>query len=614
MKTPTTRADKKLPRLDPWVLCRHLVETLLLPYPDIRARVMGYVRARNLPALASLGQIDDVEYHVAELAPILAQRQIASIFKKNEAFADENRCSQAAQENFERGERVCRITNKRLDYFHAAPDRNDPQLAKYVRRMESEIKDLLGDSKVYLQNPLKGLRLTNGASESRPRRRSFPFLKISGKLRAPKAAVVYIGKALLEMGVDLASCVYTCVERNVLALVPKNWKTHRIIAKEPDHALPFQLQLDGYLKKVLRKWGIDLSRQERNQELARLGSIDGSFATIDLTMASDTLSLNCVAWLLPYDWYVIFTAYRSSSYSAPWGDGSYAKFSSMGNGYTFSLETLIFTAACRAVGSRQHAVYGDDIVVKTEYVPELVRLLRFLGFRTNADKTFCNPDSRFRESCGCDYFEGVLVTPFYLRDCPKYSDHGGMSHAINGLVACSWPGPLWDYLALLVRETKLRLVPLNEDSRSGVFITPRTAWNTKVVKVDRRRWRKKRNPSFVGPRAMREINPDYGFPIFEGYGPTQDVRKTTGWRSLFLWHLQGVRRVEDVPTVRSNRTAVYLMQLRDGRTNDFGVDAARATEVIVNTRWVHKTRRFWPTEYTAGPMLPLWEQKLGIDR
>jgi hypothetical protein len=469
--------------------------------------------------------------------------------------------------------------------------------------MQQDVAYLLGDTKDWTDTLSSRIRLTSGATEDRSRRRSLPFLKISGRIRGPRTIIPYLGDYLLQMGVSLASLRFNEVSRNVITLVPKSWKTFRTIAKEPTHSLPFQLSLDSFLKQRLRRWGIDLSSQEKNQAMAKEGSENGSLATIDLEMASDTLSLNAVALLLPSDWFRIFSDFRSSFFSAPWGEGEYAKFSSMGNGYTFTLETLIFTAACRAVGSRRYAVYGDDIVIESERASSLVKLLKLLGFRTNDAKSFINPLSRFRESCGCDYYKGVLVTPFYLRELPRLEDRASMSHVLNGLVSC-WPVPcpLWDFVADHVRKLDLRLVPWNEDSRSGIFTTPGFCWRNKKLKV----YRSHRSDGVVSPLT--------GFPVYNGYGTTQDVRKTHGWRSYLLWHIN--KRYGDVgvlPSVTGHSSENLL------RTTSAFNAANRATatvtsEVSNGTRYIHKLCRYDPRPYATPSYLFLWDEVVGVVR
>lgn len=583
-------------RLDVFRIARLLAEDTLQDFPIDLKRVLGAVRARDLKTLASLVEIRDREYQDPEIQRIVALRQIQTLFSKNEVFSDDRTCSKAAQDSFLRAERLCRITNKRLDWFYARQDRLDPVLANQLRRMESAIASLLGDLDSQLPHVLGKVRLTSGATEDRTRKRSYPFLKLTGKLRAPVASIPYIGNRLLEMGVDLSSCKFTAVENNTVVFVPKSWKTHRTIAKEPTHSLPFQLALDSFLKGKLRRWGVDLSSQEKNQKLARVGSLDGSLATLDMSMASDTLSFNAVAWMLPYDWFKLFCSFRSSSYSAPFGSGAYAKYSSMGNGYTFTLETLIFAAACRAVGSQQYAVYGDDIVIETDLVTEVQKLLNFLGFRFNRDKTFLDRSSRFRESCGHDYYKGVLVTPFYLRETPKVSDKSGMCHAINGLIRETLPGRLWDYLLELALKHKLRFVPFNEDTRSGVFISPSLAWRSGRLRIDNRR---------TSGRGVE--NPSYGQPVYDGYSMRQDVRKTTGWRSLLLWHVNanwgGGRAPYDYP----KRTSQLLLTLNAGMVGDLAGENI-TSRVAIRTRYVHATRRFAPVHYGSLGLLFLWDE------
>jgi len=102
------------------------------------------------------------------------------------------------------------------------------------------------------------------------------------------------------------------------------------------------------------------------------------------------------------------------------------KFSSMGNGFTFELETLIFSAAVSAVYEMKGlvctfgvdaSVYGDDIIVRTEAAADVIAALKYIGFTTNSDKTFLN--GYFRESCGGDYFNGVPVRGYYMKESPN---------------------------------------------------------------------------------------------------------------------------------------------------------------------------------------------------
>jgi hypothetical protein len=92
----------------------------------------------------------------------------------------------------------------------------------------------------------------------------------------------------------------------------------------------------------------------------------------------------------------------------------------MGNGYTFELETLIFVllsiCACDEVGvsSKDVSVYGDDIIIPVEAYDVLKEVLETCGFTINEDKSY--HEGPFRESCGEDYFRGINVRPFLVRE------------------------------------------------------------------------------------------------------------------------------------------------------------------------------------------------------
>ncbi len=210
------------------------------------------------------------------------------------------------------------------------------------------------------------------------------------------------------------------VRGNKITTVPKNCKTDRTIAIEPDLNMFVQKGLGGVIRRRLRKVGINLDDQSRNQRLALAGSEDGSLATIDLKSASDTVASRLVELLLPPEWYRALNTTRSHCGVLPSGTLiKYEKFSSMGNGFTFELESLIFWGLSKGVAEylrlkdRRLGVYGDDIVFPTQGAQLLLDVLKTAGFTPNSKKSFL--DGPFRESCGKHYFRGIDVTPFYFR-------------------------------------------------------------------------------------------------------------------------------------------------------------------------------------------------------
>jgi len=214
---------------------------------------------------------------------------------------------------------------------------------------------------------------------------------------------------------------FSVVPGNKVVTVLKNAKTDRVIAIEPQMNMFFQKGIGGLIRSRLKRVGVDLDDQLPNQELARLGSIDGSLATIDLASASDSVSLALCELLLPSSWLDACKAVRSPRGVLP--DGSYTyyrKVSSMGNGFTFELESLFFWALSEAtieylsLSDRRLGVYGDDLVVPASAVSLLCDILSFCGFTTNVKKT--HTTGLFRESCGKHWFSGTEVTPFYIKD------------------------------------------------------------------------------------------------------------------------------------------------------------------------------------------------------
>ncbi len=208
------------------------------------------------------------------------------------------------------------------------------------------------------------------------------------------------------------------VRYNKISFVPKTAKTHRAIAVEPLGNTFVQHGIDGEIRSRLLRVGLDLRDQGKNQELAYLGSIEQNdpYCTIDLSSASDTLATEVVRNLLPPDWFDLLNQTRSPSYQIDGTIKRYHKFVSMGNGFCFPLQTLIFASACHAAAvtsklKPDFRVYGDDIIVRRSVFPVVIKLLKRLGFTPNPKKTFST--GPFRESCGADWHSGEDVRPIF---------------------------------------------------------------------------------------------------------------------------------------------------------------------------------------------------------
>jgi hypothetical protein len=209
------------------------------------------------------------------------------------------------------------------------------------------------------------------------------------------------------------------VRGNVMFTVPKSSEIDRCAAKEPGLNMFCQKGVGEFIRSRLKSVSrLDLRDQTRNQRLARAGSIDGSLATIDLSSASDTISLALVNRLLPLDWFCLLNDLRSKECFV---EGEWVElnmFSSMGNAFTFELETLIFwalTSACAYYAGVRGtiSVYGDDIICPSAVAGLVARVFAFMGFKVNPKKSYWH--GYFRESCGKHWYKGVDVTPFYVK-------------------------------------------------------------------------------------------------------------------------------------------------------------------------------------------------------
>jgi hypothetical protein len=211
---------------------------------------------------------------------------------------------------------------------------------------------------------------------------------------------------------------------NQVVTVPKDSKADRVIAIEPGINLWFQLGLGKMLRDRLARTGVNLRSQKRNQNLAKLASCTGKLVTVDFSSASDSISSSLVQALFSNEesltWFKVMDLIRSKYGTYDKSTFKWAKFSSMGNGFTFELESLIFyTAAfvtCKGYGAdvRSISVYGDDVVIPIEAYEPFRQLCEFLGFTVNIQKSYSS--GCFRESCGSHYYNGVDCKPIFLKE------------------------------------------------------------------------------------------------------------------------------------------------------------------------------------------------------
>jgi len=263
------------------------------------------------------------------------------------------------------------------------------------------------------------------------------------------------------------------------SFVPKTASTSRMICVEPVLNSYYQLGLAHILEDRMRQFfGIDLSTQPLvNHQLARRGSIDGSYSTIDLSSASDSISLGLCEWLLPKWFFETLLQLRSRTTLIDGKEHALFMISTMGNGFTFPLQTIIFSAILKACTSifnasddKTWSCFGDDLICRGFIYDRVVHYLNKLGFKVNASKSFSQ--GPFRESCGADWFYGQPVRPVYIRKLDSPSD---ILVAINQLNEWSaYTGiSLSNTVSYLFKELpkKYRLpVPFSDNMDSGIRV------------------------------------------------------------------------------------------------------------------------------------------------
>lgn len=366
-------------------------------------------------------KVDPLTYLNAE--SYFLDAQAVALLKKAEFFAtDPSVLESQAVERFYNCERQCFWANRRL-YRVSAGFEPDARYARYLSAARGKLRRWLG-----AVPPLEDWffpRYGKGATVSHKSLEATVPHKIASSqtLTGPAAFVLpwfwetAAGRVLYESRGEFAIHL---VDGNKFFTVPKDVTKRRCCAKEPSLNLHYQLTLGLALRRRLKRAGIDLENADViHRELARSASVTGAYATIDLSDASDCIAWELVKALMPHDWFELLNRLRSPITRVEGRPVVLEKFSSMGNGFTFELETCLFLALICALDPGLIPGYnvwvkGDDIIVPTEFSRAVLGALQWAGATPNVNKTFTT--GYFRESCGGDYFLGRDVRPFYWKE------------------------------------------------------------------------------------------------------------------------------------------------------------------------------------------------------
>ena len=480
-----------------WSLLHAVLNTAPIPDKD---RIRGFIRSRNLGLIAeACEEGSSAAVQQGNHGLYIAYASLRTAFSKYEGHASPSG-EVAALSTWRKAERSCARANRRI---RLTGKRCGFQYVSVLERARCIVHAILGVFSFgeMAENARHGPGVALGLSG----------LATSGAFKyahgvytvSPSCATIFRDLVLTDptwnnMVWKHNTRLEVVDDCEKLSFVPKNWKTRRTIGVGPLGNVFTQLGVGEMMVSRLKRHGIDLQDQSNNQRAALQASLHSGrygddYVTIDLSSASDTLCRELVKFLVPEDWYRVMNVARSQWALLP--DGSrvwLSKFSAMGNGFTFPLETLVFYAlsqACMAdtVHHNRVWVYGDDIIVPRGCSLWLSEVLRWVGFSVNFEKSFFHGD--FYESCGTDYLGGVPVRPVYWKrslcsDRDVYVLVNSYTEQLSGLPYRDWMHDLRDHLLRSCRDPVL-FGPgvVSPDSNCPVILDDR------VVTDDRSLWK-----------------------------------------------------------------------------------------------------------------------------
>lgn len=435
-------------------------------------------------------------------------------------------------------EDVCRQTNERFRSLESQGI--NPDVQSILHRTVQKVSLILGDVP-----SLEDIDLSFGPGAAYGvRGDTSSFTKLNAELECTHDFTHILEDFLQEVPgwIREGPATVKLVEGSEYAVVPKDAKTDRPINIEPLLNGMVQRGYGKFIRGRLKRFGVDLDDQTINQRLAQDAMRKG-LATVDFSSASDTISSGLVLHLLPIDWYLALDTVRSKRVGSKGVWINLQKFSAMGNGYTFELETLLFyclaAATCEFLGvpyqTRESlSVYGDDVIIPAAAFEKYAEVAEVCGFSINKEKSYS--DGLFYESCGHDFFDGQFVRPLFLRKQIKELDHAFI--AANNVIR------FFNRLARIPSHDVLGSRPIHWGNYRDLY-----AWIVGCV-----------------PKALRLYGPEgYGDGHLIGGKPRNDCRHAT-WDGWYFYTYSRKAREVEIPPISDTRYPLYLSML--GRSEE----------------------------------------------
>lgn len=524
--------------------------------------------------------------HYTDSASFAKDYMLISVIRKYKGLKTEIDTEYEAISKFITSEEQCLSTNRRI--LESLRSVTPGRVEGIIHSAKRKIARILGS--FHLRKVLHQCEWTTGSTLEIPRRKSFVDTKLTQlPITVTPRAAVHLAREIVHDGrwFEALSGVYPegpfCLHKSVLQIVdgnkittvPKDSSTDRVIAIEPRGNIFLQKGVGNYLRGRLKRSGVDLSKQEVNQYWAA-EALSLDLATVDLSSASDTIARELIYLLLPVDWAVYLDEIRSPFGRLPNGRViKYEKFSSMGNGFTFELESMIFFALSEAIQDtsgridwKLTSVYGDDIILPKAYYHDLAEYFPWFGFSVNNRKSYYS--GQFYESCGKHYFGSDDVTPIYQKELLDEVEAMRLGNRLQRWVPrtnspFSIVRDAWQVLRSRYTTLKDCQIPLDVEGDDG--------WVSPVLS----------NRKYCPNRGLRCRVIRFtkkGLPFDDKAMLAYALRKLA-WRSNSMYVRKDV--TASLSDVLSDRLG-YLSVIVSGNTTEFEVESGRFT---YGWRWVH---------------------------
>lgn len=325
-------------------------------------------------------------------------------------------------------------------------------------------------------------------------------------------------RAFLGGHIDCETMFVLCVRKYLLKVVngargataPKSNEVVRFINIEPLLNMIYQRGVGLIIRSALKDHAsndLEIGQHEHRAFICTM-----LYTSADLRNASDSNIYVAARALISAACPVLWTCIdrsRSATTLLKYPDGHLeehvnTKLSSMGNGFTFEVMTLLLLAQARVFDASAR-VYGDDVLIRNDGPHGLNAYIMFkdlittTGWEINVDKTF--HDSDFYESCGGFYHKDLgnlvsydfgpilttvdlIVTINKLTSIISWCDDNNLSHPLINTLE-DLRSSLWAVTSAVSRgPRRLKgVTPLNK-ARKWDLSEDDTTVNADYVEVD----------------------------------------------------------------------------------------------------------------------------------